>query len=300
MEIIVPATVASADDVAALLADDIETAALGVEIRGDEVVFWAPMDEYESVLTRTRTTTTRMANDWGISVDPAGITARPSAPESEWRDAWKRHFHVTRITSRLTIVPSWETHEPAHDEYILHLDPGQAFGTGAHASTRLLLRDLDDINAAEINVAHVLDVGTGSGILAIAAAKLWPSCHCVAVDIDDLAVGATRENSERNGVSDRVACSMTPIAKVTGSFDLVMANIQSSVLIDLADDICARVANGGILLLSGLLTEQAHTVASAYLSRPGWTATFDNDTRHAIRMSEYDAEWARVKLFRIS
>ena len=116
MEIIVPATVATADDVAALLADDIPSAALGVEIRGDEVVFWAPMDEYESVLSRTRDATTQMSQEWGIAVDTAGITIKPAAPESEWRDAWKRHFHVTELTRRLTIVPSWETHTPRADE----------------------------------------------------------------------------------------------------------------------------------------------------------------------------------------
>lgn len=291
MEIIVPATVASADDVAALLADEIAAAGLGVEIRGADVLFFAPVQDFEAVLAATRVAVARMASDWGLAADAQGISARPAAPESEWRDAWKRYFHVTPVSPRLTIVPSWESHEAGPEEIALHLDPGRAFGTGAHASTRLLLCELDDLARAGRSFKRALDVGTGSGILAIAAGKLWPACRALAVDIVPMAVDAARENVARNQLADRIECADTPIAEVEGRYDLVLANIQSSILLELADDICARVAAGGILLLSGLLTQQAQLVAEQYAQRPQLSIA-------AVRESSSDTDWASVQLHR--
>lgn len=292
MEITVPATVASADDVAALLADEIPAAALGLEIRADEIVFFAPMAEYESVLAHTRETAERLAREFHMPVRAQDVSARPAAPESEWRDAWKRYFHVTRLSERITVVPSWESHEPEPGEIVLELDPGHAFGTGAHASTRLLLQDMDELAAGGANFGRVLDVGTGSGILAIAAAKLWPACQVLAVDIDDLAVSASTENCERNGVADRIRCAPTPVGDIRESFDLVLANIQSSVLLELVHAICDRVAPGGALLLSGLLHQQARDLAEAYArARPELSV-------QAVRQSPQDAEWASVRLRR--
>lgn len=296
MQIIVPATVASADDVAALLADEIPAAGLGVEIRAADVVFFARIDAYEAVLAATREAAENLASEWGLAVDPAGINAQPVAPESEWRDAWKRYFHVTRVSPRLTIVPSWERHEPAPEEILLHLDPGRAFGTGAHASTRLLLGEMDDLARAGASVMRILDVGAGSGILAIAAARLWPESRALAIDIEPMAIDAARENAARNQLDARVRCEGTPVADVAGEFDLVLANIQSSILIDLVEDICARVAPGGVLLLSGLLAQQAQHVAECYACpggkpRPGFVIT-------AVRPSEHDPDWACVRLDR--
>lgn len=291
MEIIVPATVASADDVAALLADEIPSAALGVEIRADDVVFFAPMADYESVLVATREAVARMASAWGMAVDARGISTRPAAPESEWRDAWKRYFHVTSVSPRLTIVPSWESHEPKPGEIVLHLDPGRAFGTGAHASTRLLMGELDDMARAGVSVTRALDVGTGSGILAIAVARLWPASRGLAVDVVPMAVDAARENCQRNQLEGRIECADTPIADVVGGFDLVLANIQASVLLDLAEDICARVSSGGVLLLSGLLTQQAHDVAERYAEHTAFSIA-------GVRQSTHDPDWSSVRLER--
>lgn len=289
IEIIIPATVASADDVAALLADAVADAASGTEIRGSEVVVWAPLERLEQARADIVSATRRMAAQ-GLPVDPAGVVARAAVPESEWRDAWKRYFHVTRLTRQITIVPSWKTHTPAADEIVIHMDPGQAFGTGAHASTRLLLDELQDLRDAGATVTRWLDVGTGSGILAIAAARLWPDSRGLAVDIDPLATAAAAENSERNQVAGRVACADTPVGELADTFDLVLANIQSDVLLDLGGAIAARVAPGGTLLLSGLLASQVEGVAAAYGER--------DLTIARIRGSEHDPEWACAVLQR--
>lgn len=295
IEIIVPASVASADDVAALLAGEVADAAGGTEIRGSEVVFWVPVERGEQALAETVNAALRMAAQ-GIAVDASGVQARPAAPESEWRDAWKRYFHVIRLTRQITIVPSWETHAPEPDEIVIHLDPGQAFGTGAHATTRLLLSELQDLADRKVMAKRILDVGTGSGILAIAAAKLWPASQGLAVDVDPLAVSAAKENSAHNQVGEQVQCAATPVAEIAGHFDVVLANIQADVLMDLRDAIAARVAPGGHLLLSGLLATQVESVAAAYAAwRPGDEPGF---VVKAVRRSTHDPEWASATLRR--
>jgi ribosomal protein L11 methyltransferase len=247
-----------ADEIAALLVD-LGVAAAGVEVRDEDVVLWAPAAEAEAALAALRTAAARL-RDSGLAVDPAAARVRPAAPEEEWRDAWKRYFRVVRVTPRIVIVPSWERYQAAAGDIVLDLDPGRAFGTGAHASTRLCLGELDALQATGRAVERFLDVGTGSGILAIAAARLWPGARGVAVDIDPIAVGAARENLERNGVGSVTVGEELP----EGRFDLVVANIQADVLEDLRDPLVARLADGGALILSGLLAPQADPVAATY------------------------------------
>lgn len=290
IEIIIPATVASADDVAAMLAREVDAARAGTEIRGGDVVFWTGIEDSEAVLAQARTAAQRMATA-GMAVDAQGVRARPALAETEWRDAWKRYFHVTRITRQVTIVPSWESHSPGPDEIVIHLDPGQAFGTGAHASTRLLLDELQRLRDQGARVERFLDVGTGSGILAIVTAKLWPASSGLAVDIDPLATQAAAENAAHNQVSDRIGSASTPVAEIADSFDLVLANIQADVLLGLVQAIAGRVRPGGRLLLAGLLAAQAHPVATAYVERAGLVI-------EALRPSEHDPEWASAILCR--
>jgi ribosomal protein L11 methyltransferase len=263
VEVVVPTAAAEVDDIAALLADEVPEAAAGTEIRGDEVVFWAPLDRGESVLADTRAAAERFAQG-GAQVDPAAVRVQAAMPEAEWRDAWKRYFHVTRITPRIVVVPSWETYTPVPGDVVLDLDPGMAFGTGTHASTKLCLGELDRLATSGARPAAFLDVGAGSGILAIAAAKLWPEARGVATDNDPIAVAACAENCAANGVADRITCSESPLDAVDGVFPLVLANIQAHVLLALREALTAKVAPGGTLVLSGLLTPQATGVAGDY------------------------------------
>jgi ribosomal protein L11 methyltransferase len=159
-------------------------------------------------------------------------------------------------------VPSWETFTPGPDDVVLDHHPGRAFGTGAHASTRLCLTELERLAGEGLAVTRVLDVGTGSGILAITAAKLWPSATGIGVDVDPLSVECAAENLQRNGIGDRVITSGTPLAEIDGVFDLVLANIQADVLEALAPALVARTT--GALVLAGLLAPQAEPIAALF------------------------------------
>lgn len=177
-----------------------------------------------------------------------------------WRDGWRAYFKPLRVGERLVVKPSWEAFEPGPDDLVLTLDPGQAFGTGTHESTQLLLRALPAYVAAG---ARVLDVGTGSGILAIASV-LFGASHVDAIDNDPLAVTATAENAAANGVTERIAASAQPLDAVRATYPLVLANIEARVLVPIAAELSARVAPGGHLLLSGLLHADVDRVRAAY------------------------------------
>ena len=209
-------------------------------------------------------------------------------PEAEWRDAWKRYFKVSHLTREFVVVPSWETYEPKPGEVIIDLDPGMAFGTGTHASTRLVLEELQALADAGVSPARILDVGCGSGILSIAAVKRWPAATCVAVDNDPIAVQATAENALANKVADRIDGSVTPCGELTESFPLVLANIQAHVLRELKDALVARTA--GTIILSGLLTPQAAPLADEFVAA-GLRLV-------AIRPSKDDPQWSSAVLAR--
>jgi ribosomal protein L11 methyltransferase len=191
----------------------------------------------------------------------AGLTAVPAwaveeVAEQNWVELTQSQFDPIRVSERLWIVPSWHA-APDPAAVNLVLDPGMAFGTGSHPTTRLCLEWL------ERNVqsgCSVLDYGCGSGILAIAAARLGAG-SVVGVDIDPLAVEAARANAQRNGVSATFHDSAQPIV---GAYDLVVANILSNPLRVLAPAICAHVRRGGRLALSGILREQADEIMAIY------------------------------------
>jgi ribosomal protein L11 methyltransferase len=278
-----------ADEIAALLVDGDAVFAGGAEVRGEDIVLYAPADEAPAVADAMRAAAARLVAA-GFELDATNVRVRPAPSEEEWRDGWKKHFHARRLGKRLVIVPSWETHARAPDDVVLDLDPGRAFGTGAHASTCLCLIELERLSDEKLQVRRFLDVGTGSGILSIAAAKLWPAARGVATDVDPIAVGAAQENLERNGVGDRVDASEARLADVAGTFELVMANIQADVLLSLRDALAAKVAPGGALVLSGLLHDQAPFVGDKY-AQAGLTLV---DTRQI----DMDREWMSVLLRR--
>ena len=188
--------------------------------------------------------------------------------EQNWVQLTQSQFDPIRVSDRLWIVPSW--HEaPDPGAVNLILDPGMAFGTGSHPTTRLCLEWLErEVQAGD----SVLDYGCGSGILAIAAARLG-AAHVAGVDIDPQAVEAARANAERNEVIAQFADSAAPVA---GEYDLVVANILSNPLRVLAPAICAHVKSGGRLALSGILREQADEIIAIYAQ---WLPMTIADTR---------------------
>jgi ribosomal protein L11 methyltransferase len=191
-----------------------------------------------------------------IGIAPPAIECRTAIADTDWVQATQSQFPPTRISDRLWIVPTW--HEPPDPEAIVvRLDPGVAFGTGTHPTTRLCLRWLD---ASLRQGATVLDFGCGSGILAIAAAKLG-AARVVGIDIDPQALKAARANSESNAI---LADYTDPDSLEAGTWDVVLANILSNPLMVLAPALLARVAPGGALVLSGVLERQADQVIEAY------------------------------------
>ncbi len=197
----------------------------------------------------------------GEAVGAIGLSEVPAytvedVAEQNWVQLTQSQFDPIRVSERLWIVPSW--HEsPDPNAINLILDPGMAFGTGSHPTTRLCLEWLERNGST---ACSVLDYGCGSGILAIAAARLGAG-HVAGVDIDPQAVEAANANAERNGVTALFADSATPVA---GEYDVVVANILSNPLRVLAPAICAHVRSGGKLALSGILREQADEIIAIY------------------------------------
>jgi len=282
-EVVVPVGAADVDDVAALVASEIAAAAAGTEQRGDEVVFWVAEADAAAALTETRDAVTRWQAG-GLTVDPSRVRLAAAMPEAEWRDAWKKYFKVSRLTRQFVVVPSWESFSPGPDDIAIHLDPGMAFGTGTHASTRLVLEELQTLvdqvapsfggadgrgqaPAVGTNApARLLDVGCGSGILSIAAVLRWPGATCIAVDNDPIAVDATGDNARVNHVVDRIAASTRTLDTIDEQFPIVLANIQAHVLRELKAQLIEKTAAGGTLILSGLLTPQAQPLADEFVA----------------------------------
>lgn len=185
--------------------------------------------------------------------------------EEDWAEAWKKGYSAQHIGQRLVVAPSWEPYTPQKNEIVLRLDPGMAFGTGLHPTTRLCLQVLEtQIQAGD----QVLDIGTGSGILAITAAKL-DAAQVAGVDLDPVAVRVARENVRINGVADRVRIEEGTVGVLgitPGSMDCIVVNILADVIIELAPELATYLDHAGTLVASGIIEEQADAVVDAFES----------------------------------
>lgn len=183
--------------------------------------------------------------------------------EEDWANAWKQHYQPQRIGEHLLIVPSWQSADVQPGDVVIDLDPGMAFGTGTHPTTRLSLVCLERwLRPGET----VLDVGTGSGILAIAAVKLGAR-DVVATDIDTVALAAAAANFTTNGVAESIALLGMPLP-AAGTFDLIVANILAEAHVALLDaGLAEHLAADGVLILGGIIDTSAATVATALQQR---------------------------------
>jgi ribosomal protein L11 methyltransferase len=179
-----------------------------------------------------------------------------------WRDAWKAHFRPFAITPSIVIRPPWEAYEAKPGERVLVLEPGRAFGTGLHETTSLVAQALER-HASELAGATVLDVGCGSGILALVALTIG-AARARAIDVDADAVEVAKENALRNGLEAQVDADTAPVESIPTKHAVVVANIEARVLIPMAGDLGDRVAPGGLLVLSGILAPQKDDVRAAY------------------------------------
>ena len=203
-----------------------------------------------------------------FALRPIGELQTRLVNEEDWAEAWKENFPVLRVGRRLVIRPTWREHDVAEGDVVINLDPGMAFGTGLHPTTRLCLAALEDLAATgELTGAHVLDVGSGSGILAITAALLG-AADVTAVDTDPIAVEMTAKNAGLNGLADRVAARQGSVPLTDGGmhFDLVLANLVASLLVDLASALSDAVRPGGRLIASGIFHDRESEVVAAFES----------------------------------
>ena len=186
--------------------------------------------------------------------------------EEEWSTAWKKYYKPTRVGKRVVVVPSWEKYEPESDDIIIDMDPGMAFGTGTHETTRLCASLLEkNVKSGD----YMLDVGSGSGILAIIAKKLGAD-YVAGCDIDEVAVRTEKENAERNGCDiDFYKSDLLKSVKLKDDkkFDIVTANIVADIIIRMSENIGEFVKSGGLLIASGIIDQRENEVDEAVTSK---------------------------------
>ena len=197
---------------------------------------------------------------------PIGEVTTRLVDEADWAEEWKRHFPVLRVGRRLVVRPTWREHLAAKDEVVLALDPGMAFGTGLHPTTRLCLAALEGLaDHGRLAGRRLLDVGCGSGILAIAGVRLG-AASALGVDTDPIAIEATTANARRNRIGRRIRAREGSLPTGEGPFEVVVANLIASLLVRLAGDLRAEVAPGGTLLASGIFMDRETEVRDAFLA----------------------------------
>ena len=180
--------------------------------------------------------------------------------DSEWNENWKKYFHATEIGEKLAIVPSWEEYENKDNRTILHIDPGASFGTGTHATTSLCL---DMLQNYVTNDTKMLDIGCGSGILAVASVLLGAK-NAVGVDIDAQSVKTAKENTEINRVNDKTEFIVGDLAeKVKGKYSVVCANIVADVVIRLLEDVKNYMTENAVLIVSGIIDLRENDLLAA-------------------------------------
>lgn len=276
------------DALGLLLADD--PAVGGVERRDAGTLVGAPRPELwayttppsvEAVMAR--------AGALGASLGLSVATEVAVHHDDDWRESWKRFYQPQVLGEGVLLLrPSWVARRAGDPEREVILDPGRAFGTGLHESTRLCLRRLCRRFAEGLRPRSVLDLGCGSGILVLAAARLFPKASLAAVDHDPEAIETAEENVERNGLLGRVALRVATVDEVEGPpVALLVANIRPEVLVPAAARLRGLVAPGGRVLLSGILVEEAARVRAAYEAVGLVPVPTDDDT---------DGEWQAVEL----
>ena len=191
----------------------------------------------------------------------AGTISHSFVADEDWAETWKAYIHTEKIGERIVVRPTWEEYTPSADEIVIELDPGAAFGTGAHATTAMCLRWLEHLVSPGM---RIYDVGCGSGILAVAAAKLGAG-EVIAMDYDPVAVSVAEENIRQNNVHNVVACESDLLSACEGAApaELITANIIADVIIRLFAQLDRHLAPGGTLLASGIIDDRIADVEHA-------------------------------------
>ena len=238
---------------------------------GDAVIsgYFADVEDRLDSMLQTLSNRIRELPAFDIDIGKATIDVK-EVHEADWANAWKQYYKPVRISDRITIKPTWEAYEPSAKELVIELDPGMAFGTGTHATTSLCLQTLERVLQPGM---QLIDIGTGSGILAIAAAKLGAD-HVLALDLDPVAVSSATENIKINGLEQRIAIIRSDLLNAvkqdvsTGigvklPVQIVVANILAEIILTFIDDVYEVLAPGGLYIASGIITKKEDEVVQA-------------------------------------
>lgn len=270
-----------ADDIAYVLQDE---GALAIEERDPRTMTTATANHVEFVAGFENENARNAAHEAIQDLEFKDIVVTPiDEMDDDWQTRWREFFKPV-VLSRLQVITPWMS-PPRDDLMTIVIDPGQAFGTGGHATTKLVLSFLEDLVAQNALPDRILDVGTGSGILAFAARKLGAR-QILGIDIDSEAKAAFDENAERNGMTDtNLTCRVGEASSIDGVWPLVLANIQIDAFRLCHEAVAARVSPEGSLIISGILTDQVEELL----------ALFDEFTPSARRD---DGEWVALRLNR--
>ena len=223
---------------------------------------YLPVDDELDEKLRAFEQAVNKLSEHNVDKGPAAISCS-EVQDEDWSDTWKQYFHTEKIGGLIVIKPVWEEYEASPDDIVIELDPGAAFGTGTHPTTSMCIKELETLVKGGMKV---FDIGTGSGVLAIAAAKLGAT-DVTAADYDATAVGVAKENIAHNHVEDVVKTMRSDLMKqVEGKADLVIANIIADIVIRLFDELDAHLNPGGTLLASGIIADRIADVTEAALA----------------------------------
>ena len=204
----------------------------------------------------------RAARTFGVNIGEYEVLSK-TVDEEDWNNVWRKYYKPMKVGEKFIIKPLWEEYEAKEGEIILNMDPGMAFGTGTHETTRMCLEAVEDYMRRD---ARVFDIGTGSGILAIGASKLGAR-EAVGVDLDPVAVHSAKENVSYNDLTNVTILQGNLMEVVEGNADIIVANIISEVIIFLLDDVKKKLNAGGTFIASGIILEKENPVRDALTAK---------------------------------
>lgn len=234
---------------------------------GVYITFYLPSNEHTDEQLNNVRAKIKQLNKFGIHLGPNTFHVR-EIKEENWSTAWKKYYHTVKMTDKITIKPMWENYKSVStDEIVVTLDPGMAFGTGTHPTTKLSVEALEKYVH---NNDHVIDVGCGSGILSIVATLLGAE-QVLSLDLDDIAIKSTKLNAKLNDVNEQLIIKKNNLlAGINMEANVIVSNILAEIIIQFPHDAYANLVKGGLFITSGIIDKKEHLVIS-HLQAAGFT-----------------------------